>query len=87
MLVIMYNTLKCIRTLHEIGYLYRDVKPSNFMVKKSEMDEKKGKIYLIDLGLCKKYTKKDSYEHIPLKTKKKMIGTPIFCSVNSHLGI
>jgi hypothetical protein len=30
------------------------------MVKKSEIAEEKGKIYLIDLGLCKKYAKKDS---------------------------
>ncbi len=59
-LVIIYNTLKCIQTLYEIGYFYRDVKPSNFMVKKSEIAEEKGKIYLIDLGLCKKYAKKDS---------------------------
>lgn len=57
------------------------------MINKSELKQDAGKIYLIDLGLCKKYTKKDSKEHIPLKTKKKMIGTPIFCSINSHLGI
>ena len=31
--------------------------------------------------------KKDSSEHIPLKSNKKMIGTPIFCSLNTHLGL
>lgn len=51
------------------------------------MSSGKGKIYLIDLGLCKKYTKKDSSDHIPLKNNKRMIGTPIFCSVNTHRGI
>ena len=83
----MYNTLKCIQALHEIGYLYRDVKPSNFMVKRSELEEKEAKIYLIDLGLCKKYQKNNSHEHIPLKGNKKMIGTAVFCSLNTHKGI
>jgi len=35
LLVIMYNTFMCLRTLQEKGYLYRDVKPSNFMLKRS----------------------------------------------------
>jgi serine/threonine protein kinase len=30
----MYNTLQAILKLHELGYLYRDVKPSNFMLTK-----------------------------------------------------
>ena len=87
LLVIMYNTFRCIRTLHEKGYLYRDVKPSNFMLKRSELDQNKGRIYLIDLGLCKKFTKKDTNQHIPMRVNKKMIGTPIFCSLNVHHGI
>jgi serine/threonine protein kinase len=87
LLLIMYNTFRCIRALHEIGYLYRDVKPSNFMVKRSQLEEGRGRIYLIDLGLCKKFTKKDTSEHIALKVNKRMIGTPIFCSLNTHRGV
>lgn len=83
----MYNTLKCLETLHEIGYVYRDVKPSNFMVKQSDLDKEKGTIYLIDLGLCKKYLKNDTDEHIRMKENKKMIGTPVFCSLNTHKGM
>jgi serine/threonine protein kinase len=30
----MYNTLKQLKILHELGYLYRDVKPANFMLQK-----------------------------------------------------
>jgi len=42
---------------------------------------------LIDLGLSKRYLKKGSNEHIPLKNNKKMIGTAIFCSLNVHKGL
>jgi hypothetical protein len=42
---------------------------------------------MIDFGLCKKYLKKDSLQHIGIKENKKMIGTPIFSSLNMHKGL
>ena len=82
----MYNTLRSIQLIHQLGYLYRDVKPANFMLKRCELQNKEGKIYLIDLGLCKKYVRKENNQHIKEKSNKKMIGTPIFCSLNTHRG-
>ena len=66
--------------MHERGYLYRDVKPANFMLKKP-YDE----IFIIDFGLCKKYLVNG--RHISIKENKKLVGTPIFCSLNTHAGI
>ena len=57
------------------------------MINRSELDKEKGKLYLIDLGLCKRFVKKETNEHIRMKSNKKMIGTPIFCSMNTHRGI
>jgi hypothetical protein len=42
-------------------------------------------IYIIDLGLCKKYLLNN--RHINEKKNKKMIGTPLFCSIYTHAGI
>lgn len=42
-------------------------------------------IFIIDFGLCKKYIVND--RHISLKTNKKLVGTPIFCSSNTHSGL
>lgn len=42
-------------------------------------------IFIIDFGLCKKYVVNN--RHIPMKTNKKLVGTPIFCSLNTHTGL
>ena len=76
----MRETLSIIEKLHSKGYLYRDVKPANFMLK-----EKNNQIYIIDFGLCKKYLVNG--RHIPIKSGKKLVGTPIFCSLNTHEGM
>ncbi len=39
----------CVKDFHAFGYLHRDIKPDNFMLKD-------GKAKLIDLGMAKKYT-------------------------------
>uniref|UniRef100_A0A915A1T7 Protein kinase domain-containing protein n=1 Tax=Parascaris univalens TaxID=6257 RepID=A0A915A1T7_PARUN len=43
--------LEAIHELHDVGYLHRDVKPANFAIDKFDIR----KIYLLDLGLCRKY--------------------------------
>jgi tau tubulin kinase len=38
---------------HKLGYIHRDIKPSNYCTGRTK--SQKGKIYLIDFGLARKY--------------------------------
>ena len=70
--------------IHEKGFIHRDVKPDNFLF---ELDKDKDKnMYLLDFGFCKQYLLPDG-SHIPMKTKKQLIGTPNYVSINMHNGI
>lgn len=69
--------------LHTKGFLHRDMKPENFVI------GQKGKeriIYLIDFGLSKKFINEKTFEHIPFRDKRAVLGTVRYISMNTHLG-
>ncbi|CAD8153467.1 unnamed protein product [Paramecium pentaurelia] len=84
MLMLIDQMLDIISLLHSKGYLYRDIKPENFLM---GMNKTYNTIYIIDFGLSKKYKDKKTGEHIPYKENKGLIGTARYVSVNTHLGI
>ncbi|VDM78007.1 unnamed protein product [Strongylus vulgaris] len=45
--------------LHNIGYLHRDVKPGNYTIGRAELRELR-KIYILDFGMCRKFTNDQS---------------------------
>ena len=67
-----------IKGLHEAGYIHRDIKPENFLLKAET-------VYLIDMGLAKKYMTRDN-KHIPYSENKRMVGTPRYASIHNQLG-
>ena len=71
--------LYCIEALHKHGYVHRDIKPQNFVVR---LDGKVG-ICLVDFGISKLY-KGQNGKHIDPKQHSNGIGSPIYASVNSH---
>jgi serine/threonine protein kinase len=67
--------------IHTIGFIYRDIKPDNFMF---GTDDSANDMYIIDFGLSKKWIVDGN--HIEQKTGRSMIGTARYASVNVHLG-
>ena len=77
--------IKRLQYIHEKGFIHRDVKPDNFLFDLTT-EKTPNNIYLLDFGFCKQYLLPDG-SHIPMKTKKQLIGTPNYVSINIHNGI
>lgn len=81
-LMIAIQALERLESLHNIGFIHRDIKPDNLLIGTSE---KESLIYLIDFGLSIAYLNENN-EHIPCKIKSKAAGTIYYLSVYGHLG-
>jgi len=81
-LMIGIQVLNRIEALHNSGYLHRDIKPDNFLIGTSD---KKSRIYMIDLGLSKRYMKDNN--HIEYNTNKSFTGSFRYSSIRNHRGI
>ncbi|KHN75818.1 Tau-tubulin kinase 1 [Toxocara canis] len=75
------QTVESIEDLHEIGYIHRDIKPQNFTMGLNKNAET---VFLLDFGIARRYTKKDS-KAIRLPRKKVIfLGTIRYASRNCH---
>ena len=69
--------------LHSRGFIHRDLKPDNFLF---GTGSRAHYIYLVDLGLSKRFKDSKTEQHIPFKSDKSLTGTARYASMWTHLG-
>lgn len=70
--------------MHARNFIHRNIKPDHLLL---GMGTRSGEIKIVDFGLAKQYRDPDTYLHIPYVDKKRLVGTSVYCSINTHLGI
>jgi len=71
----MKQMISVIEYIHSKGFVHRDIKPDNFMIKGTSIE----RIYLIDYGMAKRFIKYD--------TPRALVGSQMFASINAHKGL
>lgn len=67
-----------IKTIHDYGFVHRDIKPDNFLFSINNINL----LYLIDFGFCKKIILDNN--HLEIKKTTGLIGSKNYASINSH---
>lgn len=80
---VVFQILQWIKHIHENNFIYRDIKPDNFVV---GLNNKSNLVHIIDLGLAKRFINLNNLKHIPHKFGKSLTGTARYASINSHKG-
>lgn len=71
-----------LESIHEQHYVYRDVKPDNFLF----IPGSTNKLCLIDFGMAKEFRDPHTRKHRPFYDKKTLSGTARYMSLNTHMG-
>lgn len=98
-LMLAFQMIFRVEYIHSRSFLHRDIKPDNFLM---GVGRNSYKVYMVDLGLAKKYQCPRTKEHISyrqgdltffliviwfFRDGKNLTGTARYASINTHLGI
>jgi len=77
-ILIILQIINRIEWLHSKGFVHRDLKPENILIGQGK---KATIVYLIDLGLAKRYLCPKTGKHIEFKEDKGVVGTTKYLSL------
>ncbi|KAI6237145.1 putative serine/threonine-protein kinase [Aphelenchoides besseyi] len=75
-----FEMLAALEELHGLGFVHRDVKPANFMIKR---EKGQTRVYMVDFGLCKAY-RSSSGELKKPRERAQFRGTVRYASLAAH---
>ena len=75
--------LDCLQSVHEAGFVHRDVKPPNFVLHRDQLDET-GEWKAIDFGISRSYLAEDSSIVPAREGYQAFRGSTSYASVNAH---
>ena len=82
-LMLADQIIRRLETLHNHGYVHRDIKPDNFMLGKDSTSA--DHLFLVDFGLSKQYVDSQG-KHISFSENQGVTGTAPYASRNAHWG-
>ena len=82
-LMIACQLIKRFEYLHSRNFVHRDIKPDNFLM---GLGNKSNLLYVVDMGLAKRYFDPNSQQHIAFRNDKSLTGTARYASLHAHLG-
>ncbi|OHT14406.1 Casein kinase I isoform gamma-1 [Tritrichomonas foetus] len=79
-LLLGIHMLRCIEKFHRAGYIHRDIKPGNFLIRPSRQHP----LALIDYGLARLHMNPETNLPIEPRSKAGFAGTCKYASLNAH---
>lgn len=70
--------------IHSCNYVHGDIKPHNVLVDCGALEQT---AFIIDFGIAREYWDSAAQAHMPFCHDRCLTGTPVFASINSHLGV
>ncbi|KAG2129032.1 casein kinase [Suillus bovinus] len=70
--------------IHLHNYVHGDIKPQNALVDCGDLEQT---IFIVDFGVVKEYWNTAAQAHMPFCHGGHLTGTPVFASINNHLGV